>query len=158
MKKRPGEFARNLKDYELRTGKTVMHNLSQPYLMQDFFFIHDNKQYLQILFSEIEYIEALKKYVKIYTASTPHLVPVSLVYAESRLPSESFCRIHKSYIISLRHAKRFDHEFVFVGGKTVPIGKHYRDILQQKVNIWGRDLRDQVLLSDKTIDNYIDKD
>jgi two-component system, LytTR family, response regulator len=125
--------------------------------MQDFFFIHDNKQYLQILFSEIEYIESVKKYVKIFTASTPHLVPVSLSYAETRLPPELFCRIHKSYIISLKHTKLFDSEVVHVAGKTLPLGKHYKDILQQKVNIWGRDLKEQIELSNKTIDNFIEK-
>jgi two-component system LytT family response regulator len=124
--------------------------------MQDFFFIHDNKQYLQILFSEIEYIEKVKKYVKIFTASTPHLVPVSLSYAETRLPADLFCRIHKSYIISLRHTKAFDSESVLVAGKTLPLGKHYRDILQQKVKIWGRELGEPEL-SSNTIDNLIEK-
>jgi DNA-binding LytR/AlgR family response regulator len=125
--------------------------------MQDFFFIHDNKQYLQILFSEIEYIEAVKKYVKIFTASTPHLVPVSLGYAESRLPLELFCRIHKSYIISLRHTKMFDCDVVLVAGKTLPLGKHYKDILQQKINIWGKDFKERIALSNKTIDNFLER-
>ncbi len=125
--------------------------------MQDFFFIHDNKQFLQIRLSEIEYIEALKKYVKIFTASTPYLISVSLCYAETRLPPELFCRIHKSYIISLRHTKRFDNESVFIGAKTLPIGKHYKDILQQRVNIWGRDAKEEVHFSAKAIDSFIEK-
>jgi two-component system LytT family response regulator len=124
--------------------------------MQDFFFVHDNKQYLQILFSEIKYIEKIKRYIKIFTASTPHLVPVSLNYAEAKLPAHLFCRIHKSYIISLKHTKAFDSENVLVAGKTLPLGKHYKGLFQQKVSIWGSDFINPEL-SNKTIDSIIEK-
>jgi two-component system LytT family response regulator len=122
--------------------------------MQDYFFVHDNKQYLQILFSEIEYIEKVNKYIKIFTGSNTRLVRVTLSYAEARLPPQLFCRIHKSYIVSLRHIKAFDSEMVFVAGKTLPLGKHYKDIFQQKVSIWGCDLKGPKL-SSKTIDSII---
>jgi DNA-binding LytR/AlgR family response regulator len=125
--------------------------------MQDFFFIHDNRKYLQVLFSEIRYIEAAKKYVKIYLPATSHLVQVSLCYAEAKLPAHLFCRIHKSYIVSLRHTREFDHEAVYVGSKILPLGKNYKDALQQKIAIWGKGTMDPFLLSEKSIDTLIEK-
>lgn len=125
--------------------------------MKDSFYVPDNRQYIKILLAEIQYIEAVKKYVKIFTAAAPCLVSVSLCYAEQRLPPDMFCRIHKSYIISLLYTKKFDSESVYLPGKILPIGKHYKDILLQRVDIWGKDVKDQGSFSDNVIDKLVGK-
>jgi DNA-binding LytR/AlgR family response regulator len=123
--------------------------------MQDFFFINDNRRCLQILFSEIWYIEAVRKYVKIFTANRAYLVQVSMNYAEEKLPVKLFCRIHKSYIISLRHTKQFDHESVSIGGMDLPIGKNYRSLLLQKADVWGKEEKTPVMLPVNDMDNTV---
>jgi two-component system, LytTR family, response regulator len=123
--------------------------------MKDYFFVPGNRQYIQILFSEIQYIEAVKKYVRIFTAGTNNLVPVSLCYAETHLPREMFCRIHKSYIISLLHTKKFDCELAYIADKILPVGNHYRDILFQKAKVWGRETKDHTSSSENLIDKLI---
>lgn len=125
--------------------------------MKDHFFVLGNREYLQILYSEILYIEALKKYIKIYTLKGIHLVSVSLCYAEKSLPADHFCRVHKSYIISLRFTKKFDNEFAYVANKALPVGKHYKDMLLSKANVWKKELTEQHSFPETVIEKLIEK-
>ena len=117
---------------------TTTHYQPNLVCMPDCFFIHDNRQYLRVLLSDIVYIEALKRYIRIFTTSTSITVTASLNYAEEKLPSERFCRVHKSYIVSLHHVEAFDSENVIVTRKSIPLGKHYKEILQGRLDIWGK--------------------
>jgi len=114
----------------------------KPHPMSDCFFVHDNRQYLRVLLSEIVYIEALKRYIRIFTTSTSLMISTSLNYAEEKLPAERFCRVHKSYIVSLQYVEAFDSENVIVCRNAIPLGKHYKELLQGKFDIWGKGARD----------------
>jgi two-component system LytT family response regulator len=116
-------------------------------LMADFFFVNNRKRYSKILFTDIQYIEALKKYIKIFTTREFHVVSVTMSYAEQKLPNQIFCRIHKSYIISLGHLRYFNNEFVSLGDKILPIGQHYKGILHKRIDVWGRDPKCELIAS-----------
>ena len=116
--------------------------------MQDFFYVKDGCTHIQVLFSELQYIEAEDKYVMIMTTKGKHMLLQSLQIVEKALPSEFFCRIHRSYIISLAHTKWFDHNTAFVGGRKLPIGKHYKGILPRRVLIFNNEPKPYIKLSD----------
>ena len=79
------------------------------------------------------------KYVKLITGSGTHIASVSIAFAESKLPDNNFCRIHKSYIISLRSIKYFDIDLVHIDDQLVlPIGRCFREALLQKASAWGK--------------------
>lgn len=50
-----------------------------------------------------------------------------------RLPEQEFIRIHRSYIISINRVERFSATDVVVGGKSLPIGKKYSEMVKQKL-------------------------
>ena len=101
--------------------------------MHDFVFIKLGKKFSKIYFSEIRYAEAVKKYVRIVTPKKAHLVLASMCSVEKALPPNQFCRIHRSYLVSLQHTTDFDSELVYIGEKIFPIGKQYRGVLHQRV-------------------------
>ncbi len=105
--------------------------------MQDFFYVKDGNKNVRICFSDILYIEAKDKYVTLVTMGGRYLVAQSLSAFEKIFPSEFFCRVHRSYIISLRHTKWFDHNNAFVGNENIPIGKNYKHALHNNVIIIG---------------------
>jgi len=109
--------------------------------MQDYFFIKNNKKQSKIFFWEILYVEAEKKYIRIVTTKKKYLVQGSMCSAEKILPETQFCRIHRSYIISLDHATDFDNETVYIGENFFPIGKQYRGSLQKRVIILSDELQ-----------------
>jgi two-component system, LytTR family, response regulator len=103
--------------------------------MQNFFFIRFNGRYVRLLFSEINYVEASKNYIKIVTDKKVWLVLISLKRIEQILPSGLFRRIHKSFIVSLEKMDEFDSEWVFIKGIQLPIGVQYKGILEKCVLI-----------------------
>jgi DNA-binding LytR/AlgR family response regulator len=97
--------------------------------MDDFFYLMDGDDYIQILFATILYIEAGKKYSTLFATDRTILIAKSLDTLERALPGKLFCRIHRSYIISLSHTTSFNQKTATVANKKIPIGKQYRPAL-----------------------------
>lgn len=78
--------------------------------MQEFFYIRTNNKYVQIRFSEIIYGEGRGNYVKLVCTGKSYLVPGGMKEVSDTLPKNLFCRIHRSYIVSIERVKEFDKE------------------------------------------------
>jgi DNA-binding LytR/AlgR family response regulator len=46
---------------------------------------------------------------------------------EEMLPEREFVRVHRSYIVSLKHIKTFTSELIEIDKAEIPIGKLYRN-------------------------------
>jgi len=100
---------------------------------QPYFFIKTDGLHVKILLSEILYIEALKNYVRIVTPQKNWLALLSMKQVEQALPAGSFCRIHRSFIVSLDHLCSFNRQTAYLQGYELPIGESYRDVLERYV-------------------------
>lgn len=98
-------------------------------LSNDFIFIKgDTKnKYIKVNYNEILYIEGLKNYVSVYTASQRIVTYQALRELETQLPHPPFYRVHKSYIVSLEKIKMIDGNTLYIGEQSIPIGDTYRD-------------------------------
>jgi len=92
----------------------------------DYIFIKANKKTVNVLINTIIYIEALGDYVKIYTESGSIVTYQSMKGIERLLPSKKFCRIHKSYIVSLSKIKSIIGNTVKIESGELPIGNSYK--------------------------------
>lgn len=90
-------------------------------------FIKSEHKILRIDFKNIDYIESLKDYIKIYCNNKPVLTLMSLKSIESNLPADKFIRVHRSYIISIEKIDFISRSKVFIGDKSIPISNSYRD-------------------------------
>src|SRR4030095_15082047 len=97
--------------------------------MYDFFYVKACGEYLKLPFSEIVYVEAVNKYVKIITTKKDYLISTTMANIEKMLPSCLFRRVHRSYIVSLQHVYKFDNNSVYLKDKKLPIGKNYKQSL-----------------------------
>ena len=106
------------------------HNSGSAYIT-----VRSDYRQLRLQLDDILYIEGLKDYVKIFTASRerPVLTLMNLKALESMLPAESFMRIHRSYIVNTDHIGSYDRTAVIVGGTAVPVGDTYRSKLIEKL-------------------------
>ncbi|MCG2616197.1 LytTR family DNA-binding domain-containing protein [Terrimonas sp. NA20] len=84
-------------------------------------------KFIKVNYDEILYVEGLKNYVSIFTASQRIVTYQSLRDLEDVLPKASFCRIHKSYIVSLDKVRMVDGYLLYIGEKGIPIGNSYRE-------------------------------
>jgi DNA-binding LytR/AlgR family response regulator len=95
------------------------------------FFVYAEYTLTKIVVSQIDYIESLKDYIKIYLTGEPRpVIPnISMRTMEEKLPPGRFIRIHRSYIIPLERITSIRKNQVQAGNKQFPISEHYRENL-----------------------------
>jgi DNA-binding LytR/AlgR family response regulator len=94
----------------------------------DYFFLKDTNGITRIKYSEVLYIESLGDYSKVFTQNTEKYVTlVSLKSMQRQLPEHQFKRVHKQYIVNLRHIVTITaNEVVLCDKQVVPINTSTR--------------------------------
>jgi DNA-binding LytR/AlgR family response regulator len=123
---KPFEFDRFLK--AVYKAKEYMEFLSSQDLQMSSIFIKANYEMMKINLKDIDLIEALDDYIKLYIKPTPILTLMTLKSIQEKLPAKEFIRIHRSYIIPIAKVEKFSKSKVFVAGKELPIGTSYADV------------------------------
>lgn len=101
-----------------------------------YIFVKSDYKLIRVDFDDIEYIEGLKDYVKIYltSATKPLLSLTSMRGLEQVLPSNIFFRIHRSYIVNMSKVRVLERGQIVFGNKLLPISDSYRDHVQSYLN------------------------
>jgi DNA-binding LytR/AlgR family response regulator len=100
-------------------------------MISSFFFVRYAGLFRKISFRDISHLEACKNYVKIHTTDQVFFIPGTLKGIEASLPRDPFCRIHRSFIVSLDYVSAFDKRTVYLGDKRLPIGDEFRANLEK---------------------------
>jgi DNA-binding LytR/AlgR family response regulator len=104
---------------------------------EGYLFIKYDYQWNKVYFKDIELIEALDDYIKIYISPKPFLVHMSMKTVTEKLPKEKFLRVHRSYIVPVEKISGWNKNSLRIGDKTVPVSytyqKELQDILQKKI-------------------------
>jgi DNA-binding LytR/AlgR family response regulator len=106
--------------------------------MQNFFFIKNEGEYVKVNFHELVYVEARKNYMKLITENKSFLILITMKELEDILPRDQFCRVHKSYIVSLERIISFDSDFVVMKNLSLPLGYNYKKKLMSRITILGK--------------------
>jgi DNA-binding LytR/AlgR family response regulator len=109
------------------------HLCPKLYLMQQFLFFKVDKVYIKLRFADILYVQAEKKYVNLVSIDKCYTTLCSIGHIEKILPTDIFCKVHRSYIVSLEHTIKFDNDFIYIGNKKIPISEQYRSVLKNSV-------------------------
>ncbi len=96
-----------------------------------YFFVNVDYSLLKVIFDDITYIEGLKDYIKIHVKNSSKAVitRMSMKSLEEELPGTQFVRIHKSYIVSLKHVTAVRKNSVFIESMELPVSDNYRDTI-----------------------------
>lgn len=103
-------------------------------IYENYIYIKADKKIHKIDFDEIIYIESLKDYLTIYTATRRLTTKQKISEMENILPADKFVRIHKSYIVSKNHISSFTPYSVEIGKKELTIGRTYKDSVFKALN------------------------
>jgi len=118
------------------TIQAISENTTAPELEQDFMFVRAEYENVKMNFSDILFIEGLKDYVKIYTTDNKFtLTLISLIKLENLLSSKGFSRIHRSYIINIKHVKSIQKNKVLISDKRIPISESYKNAFFERINL-----------------------
>jgi DNA-binding LytR/AlgR family response regulator len=118
------------------TNTAIAENNNAPEIEQDFMFVRAEYENVKLNFADILFIEGLKDYVKIYTTDNKFtLTLISLIKLENLLSSKGFARIHRSYIINIKHVKSIQKNKVLISDKRIPISESYKNSFFEKINL-----------------------
>jgi len=101
-------------------------------------YVYSEYKMIKILLRDIEYIESMGDYLKIYlsTSDKPTLTLMTMKKVLEKLPTDQFARIHRSYIVALNKIKSIHNRKVKLANSELPVGDAYADFInQQKGNI-----------------------
>jgi hypothetical protein len=91
--------------------------------------IKADKRIHRVSQEQLMFVEGMGNYVTYHTPDKQYISYTSLKLALETLPAH-FQRIHKSYVINTRKVTSYDQENVEINGKTLPVGRAYRNQLR----------------------------
>ena len=117
--------------YELENPATQSNpNEEAVGIDADAMYLKSDYKTVRINISDIRYVEGMSEYLKIYLEGEkkPLIVLLSMKRLEERLPSNTFMRIHRSYIINLKKIREVNKNRVVLGEDAyLPIGDLYKE-------------------------------
>lgn len=130
---KPFEYDRFLK--ACYKAKEYIEFLSSQELQLNSIFVKVNYEIMKINLKDIELVEALDDYIKIYIKPTPVLTLMTLKSLQERLPAREFVRVHRSFIVPIGKIDKFSKTKLWSGGKEIPIGSSYSHVYDQMMAI-----------------------
>lgn len=108
---------------QLRTSKLSVSKVPTC----GFVFVKSEYRMIKVNFQDIEYIEGLKDYLKIYAREKPILTLQSFKALEEKLPPADFIRVHKSFLVNVHKIDAVQKNRILIGNKEIPIGDVYNE-------------------------------
>lgn len=128
---KPFEFERFLVAVtKIKTVQIEKHKPNEEPEAKDHLFLNVQKKKVKILFSEILYIESQREYIKIVTTKKEYISKMSTHEIEALLPGNLFKRIHRSFIVSINKIESYTADAVEINGISIPIGRGYKDVIE----------------------------
>jgi DNA-binding LytR/AlgR family response regulator len=112
----------------------TLSNEESPAITHGFLMVKVEYTTIRVNLNDILYIEGLKDYVKIHTEGKHILTKTTMKNIIEKLPSDSFLRVHKSYIISLDKIDMIENSRIVIGNQRIPIGESYRSSFYEVIN------------------------
>ncbi len=103
-------------------------------IIQNSFFVKKGSMLVKVFLENINWIQAMDNYVIIQTNADQFVIHSTMKDIESKLPSDKFLRVHRSYIIPIEKINVLDENTVLIGDKTIPVGKSYKDAFMNRLN------------------------
>lgn len=124
---KPFAFDRFLKACN-RAHELFLLKQSKPEGPTQDFFVNVEYTLVKIVVADINYIEGLKDYIKIYlsTSPTPVLTRMTMKAIEEKLPDTLFIRTHKSFLVAVSKITTIKRDFVCIGKAEIPVSDSYK--------------------------------
>lgn len=107
-------------------GETSSSEISSD-VSEQTIFIKSGSEFHQLFVQNIKYIESDGNYVTFYTDKRPILARYKISEVLELLPAAYFTRIHRSYIVALKHIETVKKHCVVIDNEEIPISSKYRE-------------------------------
>lgn len=106
-----------------------------PSPKDDVIFVKSDGKHIRVELSELVLIEGVKDYVRLHLQNSSLLVHSTMKNMEEQLATyNDFLRVHKSYLVNLKHIREIDGNMLRLGDTTVVVGNTYKDKVAEILN------------------------
>jgi DNA-binding LytR/AlgR family response regulator len=95
--------------------------------VDSFIFVKTEYRLERIDLDDILYIEGMKDYLRIICTGKKIMTLQNFAKIEESLPAKKFCRVHKSYIVSVDKIESIERGVIRIGGQRIPISNTYKE-------------------------------
>lgn len=99
-------------------------------------YVKKNKTIFKILIKDIQYINSLKDYVKIFTTEEVYITKQKIGTLEKMLPELMFIRVHNSYIVNIQHISSISPVSIGIKDEKIPIGRSFKNFTLKKLDYY----------------------
>ena len=92
-----------------------------------FIYIKSDRKFIKLSLQDISHIKGLKDYVIIHSADQKYMTAMNVGTIARQLPSETFARVSKSYIVNINYIKSIDVDTITLKDAEIPLGKSYKE-------------------------------
>lgn len=123
----------------LKEVKNIINRSSDD--SKNYFSFNSDNGLSKISLHSIYYFESNIRTVKICTTKQNHLFTAKISDIEETLKDFEFIRIHKSYIVNLRHVRNIFKDVITMdNGEQLPLSKHKSKEVREKFLSYMRDI------------------
>ena len=138
---RPMNFL--VKPLDYKKVEYIMDEYNRLFKFQNSYYEYNvGKKTHRINEQSIIYFQSVGKKINMVTIDGKKVFYGKLSEVNERLHANSFCEVHKSYIVNMRYISEYDKEqIVMTNGEIIPISRNKRDNFNKKIieNEWGFD-------------------
>lgn len=109
----------------LQAVDRVHNELSKEKVSTDSIFVKTEYRLERVCFENILFIEGMRDYRRIHLIDKKIMTLQTFTEFEIQLPKQ-FCRVHKSYIVSLDKIESVERDRIKIGKELIPISETYR--------------------------------
>jgi DNA-binding LytR/AlgR family response regulator len=102
---------------------------------RNFIFVKTEYRLERISLSEIYFIEGMGDYRNVQTGQKKILTLKTFSEFETELPLARFCRVHKSYIVSIDKIISIEHNRIKIKDALIPVSESYKDRFLKLIGI-----------------------
>ncbi len=101
----------------------------------DFVLIKSGSQTHKVKVDDILYLEKDGNYLTVFTKEKKILIRENMTDVFDIFPKQGFVRVHKSFIVAVKHISSFEVHWVTIGNTKIPVGISYRDELKKQLGL-----------------------
>ena len=101
--------------------------------LEDTLTVRSNRRQVSLRLNELDYIESLSDYVKIWKGEQPIITREKISHLEKKLTGR-FVRCHRSYLVNANKIDSIAYDHLIIKDQEIPIGRKYKPQIDTLMN------------------------
>lgn len=100
---------------------------------QEYIFLKVGQRIQKVAVSEITFVEAMKDYLRIHTATENIMTLLSFAKLDEILPGQGFVRVHRSFMVAIDKIDHIEKNRIKIVEHTIPISDTYAEAFYKRL-------------------------